>query len=265
MLKCAQGHENPDNARFCGVCGEGVSVPVPPDDPVLEDEIDTPDQADVSDEVTDNTVPGAQDDQIQVDPISSIQDPDSQMSSPLVDGLDEPDPSFDSDETVFTTDGADEGQLLSYSVSEMISEITSWTDRHDLSIEDDPYLEGLVSAVIRRDDLTMWASLSPFDHLPKVSRLRHASAIWERVSSFVFVLRNVLVFVPVALTWLAISRAVDAFGTATEALRGEGQDTTANFLDFWQSSDAWWRIGHIAFYDFILISAIVLLTLFHSA
>lgn len=265
MLKCAQGHENPDNARFCGVCGEGVSVPAPPDDPELQEEINAADPTDPSDEIADDIASPATDDPINIDTDSSTQHLDSQISSPLADDVDETELTVDSEETVITPSGGDEGDSLSYSMSDMIAEITSWSDRHDLSIESDPYLGGLVSAVTRRDDLTMWASLSPFEHLPKVSRLRRNSAIWERVSSFVFVLRNVLVFVPVALTWLAISEAVDAFGTETEALRGQGQDTTANFLDFWQSSDSWWRIGHVAFFDFILISTIVLFTLIHSA
>jgi hypothetical protein len=74
-------------------------------------------------------------------------------------------------------------------------------------------------------------------------------------------LRNILVFVPVALTWIAVSEATSAFGEYTAANKG----AVVNFLEFWQNGygvlDSEWTIGHIAFLDFAIISVVILLSL----
>jgi hypothetical protein len=150
---------------------------------------------------------------------------------------------------------------LAFDIAQMVSKISSWAAKNEVNTAENPYLNGLITAASRRDDLTMWASLDPMKHLPVVSTASSSKRLWERISSLFFVLRNVLVFVPVALTWLAISNAVDGFGDYTQSL-DSGQE--ANFLQFWQQADPWWRIGHVAFLDFMLIAAIVTLTLLQS-
>jgi hypothetical protein len=129
------------------------------------------------------------------------------------------------------------------------------------NVADDPYVAGLNAAVTRRDNMTMWASLDPTDMLPtpEIQSGRQLS----RIARVLTVLRNVLVFVPVALTWLAIQHATDAFGKWAE-----GRDEEVNFLQFWQNgygvlSDHY-RIQTIAKIDAYLIALIVVTTLVAS-
>jgi len=86
-------------------------------------------------------------------------------------------------------------------------------------------------------------------------------ANWTR---FITVLRNVLVFLPVALTWVAVGEATTAFSTY---LKDNGSDIV-NFLDFWQNGygvlDDKWRIATIAYLDFLIIMVVIVLTLIAS-
>ena len=128
----------------------------------------------------------------------------------------------------------------------------------------DPYVSGVMNAVSRRDDLTMWASLNPLEYLPTPTAKRQAR-ILDRVVQILGALRNILVFVPVALTWFAISRATEAYG----AFRTDFPDLNLNFLQFWQSGaygekiylDDFWRIGDVARFDALLIALIVVSTM----
>jgi hypothetical protein len=74
-------------------------------------------------------------------------------------------------------------------------------------------------------------------------------------------LRNILVFVPVALTWLAISKATTAFALYTAKSTG----SIANFLQFWEDGygylDKKWTISEVALLDFWIIAAVIVLTL----
>jgi hypothetical protein len=70
-----------------------------------------------------------------------------------------------------------------------------------------------------------------------------------------------LIFVPVALTWIAVSKATTAFERYTTA----NPSAVVNFLEFWQngygvlSKD--WTIGHVAFLDFAIIAIVIALSL----
>jgi methyl-accepting chemotaxis protein len=87
------------------------------------------------------------------------------------------------------------------------------------------------------------------------------------------IIRNVLVFVPVAITWWAIGEATDKFGQHN-SLKSIGEKT--NFLDFWQNGYGLLddiklfgvigvKIQEIAIVDSLIIVAVVVLTLLSSA
>lgn len=147
--------------------------------------------------------------------------------------------------------------------------VRRWAD--DNAVDSDPYVTDLTDDISNRRRLTYWASLDPLEHLPTPqpkagTRLRAAAR-------FVLLLRNVGVFVPVALTWLAINRATEAFGDFTNDIEKSDIDTPVNFLQFWQSGvgdgteylESSWRIQHIAFLDALIIAVIILLTLVAGA
>jgi hypothetical protein len=78
------------------------------------------------------------------------------------------------------------------------------------------------------------------------------------------VIRNVLVFAPVALTWAAVGQATTGFSRYIE----ENGADVVNFLDFWQNGygilDDKWKIGEVARLDFLMIMVVILLTLYVS-
>jgi hypothetical protein len=126
----------------------------------------------------------------------------------------------------------------------------------------DPYLTQLVDALRSRRNLHIWAELNPLEYMP------HASAIAgvkrNSLVRLLTILRNVLVFAPVALTWAAVAEATNAFGRYIE----ENQTSVTNFLDFWQNGYGYladhWKIGHVAQLDFIIIVIVIALTVYVS-
>jgi hypothetical protein len=81
--------------------------------------------------------------------------------------------------------------------------ISRWVSRHDL--QGDPYLSGLLEAIDSKKDLHIWAELDPTEYLPHPEA--KVGALSSRRVRIFTVIRNVLVFAPVALTWAAVSAA----------------------------------------------------------
>jgi hypothetical protein len=129
-------------------------------------------------------------------------------------------------------------------------------------VERDPYLSQLTESLKDRKNLHVWAELQPLDFLPfPKSNLKNRQSDLVRILT---VIRNVLVFAPVALTWAAVSAATTGFAAYTK----ENGASVVNFLDFWQNGYGYladhWKIGHVAELDFILVMIVIALTLFVS-
>jgi len=142
----------------------------------------------------------------------------------------------------------------------LANSIESWATAHQLS--GDPYIQNIIPDLRDRKRLAMWASLDPLAYLP------HAEAESKKslatLSAMISIVRNVLVFAPVALTWIAISKATSAFAIYVI----HNSTGVTNFLDFWQNGygvlPKFWRIGDVALFDFLLIFIIIILTLSSS-
>ena len=107
----------------------------------------------------------------------------------------------------------------------LADKLLAWADKYDVT--KDGYVRGLYEALTSRKNLQIWASLNPIEYLPMPELKAGLSmANWTRS---ITVLRNVLVFLPVALTWAAVGEATTAFSTY---LKANGSDIV-NFLDFW--------------------------------
>jgi hypothetical protein len=101
--------------------------------------------------------------------------------------------------------------------------------------------------------------MDPFEYLPQPAPVQGAKLLsWAKLTSTI---RNVMVFVPVALTWEAVSKATEAFAKFVEA----NNATTVNFLEFWQNGydvlPSFWTISHIATLDFLIILGVIALSL----
>jgi hypothetical protein len=270
MLTCAQGHENPDVARFCGTCGgavtqQGDNSAASVDTDVVDVDVDAP-EVDATDSLADD-VDGADDadDADDDNDADDADDADDAVDADEEDLLDDLAEDEDLDDSIDFGDAeivpvAQFSQPISSpsQIATTMDEVRQWASRN--KITDDPYVFGLIEAVNNRHDLTMWAALDPFVHLPEPELNR--GKLLRRIASVLLIVRNVLVFVPVALTWLAISKATDAFGDFVKVAEA---GSSQNFLQFWQASESWWRIGDIALFDFLLIAGIVLATLAASS
>jgi uncharacterized protein YoxC len=291
MLKCINGHEQPDDAKFCGICGSVIEPNIQSnstDDPALSewaevagealeldlmgDDTDDLADADATDDTDDDV--GAED----LDDDADATDDTDDDTDDTDDDADAEDLDDDADATDDTDDTDDLGQDDSQAPRPFLFGTTVNSDAmqnlHDWAVEyeeaNHPYIKGLTDAVANRDDLSMWASLDPQELLPRPEPIDGKR--WETISSLTGFLRNVLVFVPVLLTWLSIGRAVDSFGQYASWFESEkGTVLNLQFLQFWQNpnkyldeanlslSHFWW-IGNVAFFDAILIFTIILLT-----
>ena len=142
----------------------------------------------------------------------------------------------------------------------LADKLLAWADKYDVA--NDGYVRGLYDALNSRKNLQVWASLNPIEYLPMPELKAGLSlAKWTR---FITVLRNVLVFLPVALTWAAVGQATTAFSIY---LKANGSDIV-NFLDFWQNGygvlGEEWRIANVALLDFLIIMVVIVLTLLAS-
>lgn len=144
--------------------------------------------------------------------------------------------------------------------NELAERVEKWAS--DNSVTNDPYIKGLVSALRERRNLHIYAEIAPLEFLPHPkSRIKVRETSLVRLLTLI---RNVLVFAPVALTWAAVSAATTGF----EAYTRENGASVVNFLDFWQNGydilADHWKIGEVAKLDFILVAIVIALTLFVS-
>jgi hypothetical protein len=142
----------------------------------------------------------------------------------------------------------------------LVNSLNSWANLY--SVKNDSYVSGLTDAVSERKNLPMWASLDPLEYLPHSQIDTHKKL--HLTVLIMTVIRNALVFLPVALTWIAVGEATTAFSAY---LKANGSDIV-NFLDFWQNGygvlDDKWKIANVAILDFWIIMVVIVLTLIAS-
>lgn len=138
--------------------------------------------------------------------------------------------------------------------------LQSWAVRNRLT--NDPYIRGLVNALVESKNLAMWASIDALAYLPhpRVVSEDGVRKFYSRLNA----IRNTLVFAPVALTWLAVGQATSAFREFVD----RNATATVNFLEFWQNGydvlGSEWRLSSIAFLDFTIVFAVIVITIFSN-
>jgi hypothetical protein len=143
---------------------------------------------------------------------------------------------------------------------ELADRVDFWARKYRVSR--DPYVIGLSASLREKKNLQIWASMNPVEYLPQPEITEGiAVARWARLITLV---RNVLVFAPVALTWAAVGQATTAF---SRYVQKNGADVV-NFLDFWQNGygelGSEWKIANVARLDFLIILVVIILTLIAS-
>lgn len=151
-------------------------------------------------------------------------------------------------------------------VTTAVAEMNTWAKEWEVT--SDPFVKGLNEAIQQNSDLGMWSSLDPTQLLPEMP---DQTTIFHRVGNVLALLRNVLVFLPVAITWEAIAKATDAYSSWNGESSITGQDGVLqkNFLDFWANGygvlDNRFTIPHIGILDFWIIIGIIAISLVSSA
>lgn len=129
-------------------------------------------------------------------------------------------------------------------------------------VKNDPYLQQLIEALHNRKNLHVWAEIQPLEFMPHPDS--NAQSTQSNLVRILTIVRNVLVFAPVALTWAAVSAATTGFAAYTK----ENGASVVNFLDFWQNGYGYladhWHIGEVARLDFLLVVVVIVLTLYVS-
>jgi hypothetical protein len=124
-------------------------------------------------------------------------------------------------------------------------------------LEEDPYLEGLSNAIEEGKNLAVWASNDVMTLMPHPD----VGSVEGPIYSAMVLIRNVLVFVPVALTWLAVGKATTGFSLYTTK---SSAASVVNFLQFWQNGygvlSSTWTLSHVAEDDFFIIATVIILT-----
>jgi|GEM_PF-776341 len=124
-------------------------------------------------------------------------------------------------------------------------------------LEEDPYLEGLSNAIEEGKNLSVWASNDVMTLMPHPD----VESVEGPIYSAMVLVRNVLVFVPVALTWLAVGKATTGFSIYTAK---SSAASVVNFLQFWQNGYGVlakeWTLSHVAEDDFFIIATVIILT-----
>ena len=126
-------------------------------------------------------------------------------------------------------------------------------------VESDHIVQSLMQDLAGEENLAIWAGMDPFEYLPQPHPTVGSRFFsWAKTAASI---RNVMVFVPVAITWEAVSKATVAFAKFVET----NNATTVNFLEFWQNGydvlDKFWTIGNVASLDFVIILGVIALSL----
>ena len=134
--------------------------------------------------------------------------------------------------------------------------IEKWARKYGLSR--DPYVSRLLVALKDNQNLAMWSAMEPMQMLPyavPVSGLK-----LQKIAARLSILRNALVFAPVAFTWLAVGQATTAFQKFVE----DNATATVNFLEFWQNGydvlSSEWRISTVAATDAGIVFIVIALS-----
>lgn len=305
MKLCPLKHPNSDESKFCETCGTRILDPIVPvassvsdasaidesqptsqtssfdlesmnDEDINDVDIVHTDDSSIAQAPQQNDTDGDDDnstnDDTQVDTdIDASTDDDSQSDfSDDDDALDLDALASDDDDSDDDVNGAVLTPSPSYlttstpAVTSAVAELNTWANQWEVT--GDPYVKGLNDAINTNTDLGMWSSLDPTQLLPEMP---NQTTIFHRVGNALAIARNVLVFVPVAITWQAISKATDAYTTWFPAADPNNLQTEKNFLDFWANGygvlPEKYTLPHIGILDFWIILIIILISLLSTA
>lgn len=135
--------------------------------------------------------------------------------------------------------------------------VSSWAAEYRLL--DHPYIDGLLRSLTSNRNMTMWANMSHVNLLPEPLNLKDLPTL--KIIKSLTAIRNIVILLPLAYTWLAIGKASSAF----QAYIAQNSSPSQNFLDFWQNGygvlgDVW-QFSNMATWDSLFVFFIIFLTI----
>jgi hypothetical protein len=142
------------------------------------------------------------------------------------------------------------------SSKKLLEKLNIWASFHE--IRNDPYLNAIIESLETGSNHSFLAKSNIGELLPTPTAKGVSRFI--RTARTLSILRNVLIFAPVAITWLAVAQATAAFDRYLK----ENAALPVNFLQFWQDGygylDSQWRISEVALVDFLIILFVAFLS-----
>jgi hypothetical protein len=139
---------------------------------------------------------------------------------------------------------------------DLAEKVQMWAVTNNLG--DSAQIQDLMEDLRERRNWHYWSSVRAGEIIPEIKSSKLA-AIRARYRQVLF-LRNLMVFLPVTFTWIAISEASSAFSEFTTV----NQSSVVNFLQFWQDGFGFlspiWRLSTVALIDFFILAFIMVLT-----
>ena len=109
----------------------------------------------------------------------------------------------------------------------ILKKLAIWATQRELL--QDPYVLSVIKDITEDRNLGFWATQDPMQLMPNVDS--NAGLKFMRYAKIFALIRNVLVFLPVAVTWKAVAEATTGFAEFVSV----NSATPVNFLEFWQN------------------------------
>ena len=170
----------------------------------------------------------------------------------------------DSIDEVFETEDA-----VAASESERLDTAKKLRDWIDRSKPENHLILDRLEHDIREDvRLENWSAFA-LEDLMRPPRYSEVNSRWSKIGDYVVLVRNTLLFIPVLITWYALSGASGSYNSYLELTKNSiiTQSNTSGspdtFLQIWstQSIVGYWTLEHVAFWDAVVILLLVALTI----
>jgi len=170
----------------------------------------------------------------------------------------------DSIDEVFETEDA-----VAASESERLDTAKKLRDWIDRSKPENHLILDRLEHDIREDvRLENWSAFA-LEDLMRPPRYSEVNSRWSKIGDYVVLVRNTLLFIPVLITWYALSGASGSYNSYLELTKNSiiTQSNTSGspdtFLQIWskQSIVGYWTLEHVAFWDAVVILFLVALTI----
>lgn len=149
---------------------------------------------------------------------------------------------------------------------ETAKKLRDWIDRS--KPENHLILDRLEHDIREDVRLENWSAFA-LEDLMRPPRYSEVNSRWSKIGDYVVLVRNTLLFIPVLITWYALSEASASYNSYLELTKNSivtqsnSSGAPDTFLQIWskQSMVGYWTLEHVAFWDAVVILFLVVLTI----